>query len=512
MTDRATFLIDDADVPAVRNVMSHLAQIGYNELQVRERLALKDLKDLAWRAVPIYRKVQLAVRDVLATAIDLFLLQGALSPEELDGLFEKPDQDLLVRAGLLAIDDQGFARARASLFPVGTRLVFSDHAWPKLPHPGCVDVPHDQVMFVGSDSRWLARATVRRSVGSTLDLCTGSGVHAILAASHSQLVHAVDISPRAALCTRFNAQAAGATNVEVSVGNLFEPVHGECFDLITANPPFVPSPLNSIGYRDGGLSGEDVQKEIIEGLPHHLAPGGMAQIVTELGEREGESIADRLRSWLGDAPMDILILRLQEISAASYAMGHAQGDYDFGELLDSVEDWFDNLQTQGYSRIVSVLLAFQWSDPTFGPPWIRMETTQPPLSNAGTEIEAMFAAERQARDPRLFESLEQSRVRRVGPIGLREGRVLGGDLRATPEAQALGKALASLQWLDPIEREVLVLIEQPLMLSELIVRAGGLNLEETAVMAAVRSLIRRNLITLVTGDQNSIVHTLRGPV
>ena len=140
-------------------------------------------------------------------------------------------------------------------------------------------------MGIGRDSRLLARCTTPRTFRSALDLCTGSGIQALLASAHAQQVLAVDISPRAARCARFNAQASGATNVDVVVGDLFNAARGESFDLITANPPFVPSPLDTLRFRDGGRSGEDVQKRIVAGLPHHLAPGGMAQIVTELGER-----------------------------------------------------------------------------------------------------------------------------------------------------------------------------------------------------------------------------------
>jgi hypothetical protein len=499
LTDSATFLVDDIDVPAFRNAVSHIASAGYCETRVRERLGLSDLNDIRWRALPIYREEQLAVRDVLALAIDLFLLQGAIPEDELNQLFDKTDQDVLIRTGLLSIDEKKVAHARASLFPVRDCLVFSDHAWPMLPHPGCANVPHDQVMSVGTDSRWLARVTMRRPVGATLDLCTGSGVHALLAASHSQRVIAVDINPRAAQCTRFNVLASGATNVEVAVGNLYEPVRGGLFDLITANPPFVPSPVDSIWYRDGGHSGEDIQRHIIAGLPQHLAPGGIAQIVTELGERDDEPIAARLRGWLGGAPMDILILRLREHSATNYAIGHAEGDHDYGAFLDSVHDWADNLRTQGYSSIVSVLLAFQWSDQAFGPPWTLSEDSQPPLSDAGTEVEAMFIAERMARKPNLHKILEHSRVRRAGPIGLMESRVLGSELRANAQAQLLGKTLPIFQWLDPVEREVLVLMEEPLEMPELLVIARGLNIDDEAVFAAVGSLLRRGLVLLMDG-------------
>ena len=55
---------------------------------------------------------------------------------------------------------------------------------------------------------------MRRRVRRTLDLCTGSGIHALLAAAHSERVLAVDINPRAAQCARCNAQVAGAKNIE----------------------------------------------------------------------------------------------------------------------------------------------------------------------------------------------------------------------------------------------------------------------------------------------------------
>ena len=499
MTDPATFLVEETDLPALRNVLQQLARIGYCEAKVRERLGLADVTDLLWRALPVYRAERLAVRDPLSLAIDLFLLQGVIAGEELERLFGLSDREALVRAGVLCLDHQGRARARASLFPVGDCLVFSDHAWPKLPHPGCEEIPYDLVMSVGADSRWLTRATARRPFASALDLCTGSGVQALLAARHARRVLAVDINARAARCTRFNAQASGADNLQVVVGDLYQPAVGERFELITANPPFVPSPLDSLGFRDGGRSGEDVQRRIVEGVPQHLAPGGIAQIVTEIGERDEQPLADRVRDWLGDAPLDMVILRLREHSAASYAVGHAQGDRDFGVFLDSVRDWADNLRTQGYTRVVSVLIAFQWSDPASGPPWTLSVEALPPVRDLGQELEAMFVAERLARRADLHDLLAGGRLRRAGPIGLMESQVLGSELRAKAQAQLLGRSLKVVHWLDPVERELLVLLEQPLDLSGLVERAGGLAIDKEAVLAATGMLLRRGLILLTAG-------------
>jgi hypothetical protein len=87
MTEPANFLVSDADLPALRNVIVNLTQIGYSEAKVRERLGLRDLADLQWQALPLYRDERLAGRDPLDLAVDVFLLQGILPREELGRLF-----------------------------------------------------------------------------------------------------------------------------------------------------------------------------------------------------------------------------------------------------------------------------------------------------------------------------------------------------------------------------------------------------------------------------------------
>jgi hypothetical protein len=165
-----------------------------------------------------------------------------------------------------------------------------------------------------------------------------------------------------------------------------------------------------------------------------------------------------------------------------------------------VHDWADNLRTQGYTRVVSVLLAFQWSDPTLAPPWTRSEKSQPPQRNAGTEVEAALLAERMVRRFNFHEMLERGRVRRAGPIGLLEGRVLGRELPVNTQAELLGKALPILHRLDPVEREVLVLIEKSLAVPELLELAREFNLDKKAVFTALGSLIRRGFVLLTSAD------------
>jgi len=497
MTEPATFTADDADLPRLRDAVSKLSTLGYSENSVRERLGLEDLSHLQWRHRPMYHSERLANRDPLALAIDLFLLQGALPADELDRLFAPSDRDVLIRSALLAIDETGLARARASLFPVGNRLIFSDHAWPELPHPGYATVPYDHVMAVGRDSRNLARCTTRRKFQAALDLCTGSGIHALLASTHARQVLAVDINPRAARCARFNAQVSDVTNLEVAVGDLFEPVRSASFDLITANPPFVPSPLDTVRFRDGGPSGEDVQKRIVAGLPHHLAPGGMAQLVTELGERDHEPLVHRLRAWLNCAPMDIYILRLGEHTAMEYAVGHAKGD-TYQAFLDSTQEWASNLRAQGYVRIVSLVISFQWSDAACGPPWERVDESPSPHRAAGAEIDAAFRAERLTRRSDWEQVLKQTRLQRAGPIALLDAQVLGRDIPAKTKATLLGQALTFEHRLDPVERAILNRMDgqRRIAVPDLIGIFTALDVNELIVLAATRSLLRRQLLRI----------------
>jgi hypothetical protein len=491
-SQRAPFLAGDADVPALRDAVSAIARAGYCEDAVRERLGLADLCDLHWRDLPVYRDQRLAERDPLSLAIDLLLLQGALDPGELERLLPAPSREILLRTGLLEIDEAGLARARASLVPVGRQLIFADHAWPELPHPGHAAVAADQVMAPGFDSRYLARATFRRPVGAALDLCTGSGVQALLAASHARCVCAVDINPRAVGCTRFNARALGVANLEAVEGDLFEPVGEERFDLITANPPFVPSPLDTLRFRDGGPSGEDVQRRIVAGLPRHLAPSGMAQMVTELGERDGEFVAGRLRQWLAGAPMDIYVLRVATHSAAQYAAGHAKGG-DYASFLDSAGAWAANLRAQGYARVVTVLVAFQWSSPDCGPPWDRIDQSRPPRRAAGDEIEDAFRAERLARTPDIRRHIEASGLRRAGAVALLDASVLGAAIAPKTKATRLGQALEIEYELDPLERQLLAAMEGRFAAPELLRFCRQSGAPEPAALGAIRSLLRKRL-------------------
>ncbi|MEU5089099.1 class I SAM-dependent methyltransferase [Streptomyces sp. NPDC021356] len=155
------------------------------------------------------------------------------------------------------------------------------------------------VLGVGGASTTLAGITVRTPVGSALDLGTGSGIQALHASRHATRVTATDLNPRALHITALTLALSGAPAADLREGSLFEPVRvDETFDLIVSNPPFVISPGARLTYRDGGMSGDDLCRTLVQQAGERLSEGGFAQFLANWQHVEGEDWQDRLRSWV----------------------------------------------------------------------------------------------------------------------------------------------------------------------------------------------------------------------
>jgi release factor glutamine methyltransferase len=99
-------------------------------------------------------------------------------------------------------------------------------------------------VFRPRSDAWLLAAVARERDlvrdARVLDVFTGSGVLAVTAALvGARDVTAIDVSRRAVLTVRINARLNGV-RVRALRGDLFAPVAGERFDLILANPPYLP--------------------------------------------------------------------------------------------------------------------------------------------------------------------------------------------------------------------------------------------------------------------------------
>ena len=169
-----------------------------------------------------------------------------------------------------------------------------------------VIVPRSHIAELLKD-KWLVKARV----GKILDLCTGCGCLAVLAARAfpQALVDAVDLSPAALAVARKNVvRHRVARRVRMRRSDLFSALSARRYDLILANPPYVSAGAMAALPPEycheprlalaGGKDGLDLVARIIAAAPSHLACGG--RLVCEVGDgkRALERKFPRLRlSW-----------------------------------------------------------------------------------------------------------------------------------------------------------------------------------------------------------------------
>ena len=109
-----------------------------------------------------------------------------------------------------------------------------------------------------------------------LDMGTGSGALAIALAKRGANVTAIDINPLAVHCAAENATAHGlGGRVTACQGDLFAPIEGECFDLLTFNPPFYArTPRDLADHAWAAGDGCEVLWRFLAEARIHLLPGG----------------------------------------------------------------------------------------------------------------------------------------------------------------------------------------------------------------------------------------------
>ena len=201
-------------------------------------------------------------------------------------------------------------------------LIASD--WGEL--AGAIPGP-DHVMPVGGATRTLAALAAYGADERVLDVGTGCGYHAILAALCGARVTATDVSARALGYARFNAALAGA-EIDFRCGSLLEPVRGprfdpadavdsldslsaarERYDVVVSNPPFVitPEAARADGvrtYRDGGREGDSLLAELVGELRGVLAPGGRAWMLGNWEIKASDAARDRSFGSASDLSCD----------------------------------------------------------------------------------------------------------------------------------------------------------------------------------------------------------------
>ena len=275
-----------------------LRDAGYEPQRIQQRLATGDQLLARSPELPSYLR-RIGDADGLAVLIRLFLLGVPVLRARFDELVGTQLRARLAGAGLL-IRNGDVVHGAARIVPHDELLIPSDHA-------GAAEAHADHVPGVHRPSVALAHLTVRGQGERALDLCTGNGIQAILLAAHAESVVATDVNVRALAYAAFNAALNGAGNVETRAGSFFEPVEGEQFDLVVANPPYVVSPETAYLFRDGGMPGDAVSEQVVRDTPAALAPGAFASVLIAWS-LDPDDPTERPRSWLEGSGCDAFLL------------------------------------------------------------------------------------------------------------------------------------------------------------------------------------------------------------
>jgi release factor glutamine methyltransferase len=152
----------------------------------------------------------------------------------------------------------------------------------------------ESVYNPAEDSFLLAQNLTIKKDDLVLDVGTGCGIQAVLAAQNARKVVATDINPNAVRCAVYNASLNKvADKIEIRKGSLLEPVKvGERFDVIVFNAPYLPSEaceerdLTSRAWAGGESGRRIIDRFIIEALAHLTTNGRILLVQSTLSDVE----------------------------------------------------------------------------------------------------------------------------------------------------------------------------------------------------------------------------------
>jgi release factor glutamine methyltransferase len=149
------------------------------------------------------------------------------------------------------------------------------------------------VLIPRPETELLVDLALQRAFSSVVDLGTGSGAIALAIKQQrpQARVVAVEASAAALVVAQRNAVKHGL-EIEFRHGRWLEPLAGERFDLIVANPPYVAEGdphLADLGFEPRGAlvsgpDGLDAIREIVRDAPRYLSRGGWLLLEHGMGQ------------------------------------------------------------------------------------------------------------------------------------------------------------------------------------------------------------------------------------
>jgi SAM-dependent methyltransferase len=287
MTSETPLLLPSSETFAVTR--SFLQKAGYNEDTVCNFLGIQQICD--FEQVNLSRLPKDGAEPLGLLIRVFFLLQDA-DATEIKSNIPEDILEALQALDLLRETAEGSLTFQSPvwLYPVAGLILASDRK---------KDLQDAVFPAISPLSYRFLKRMSRSPASEALDLCSGSGVAALLLSQHCRRVIASDVSPRAVHFANFNCQLNDCDRVVAVESDFYSALEGKTFDRIVAHPPYVPSVSNAVVWRDGGATGEEPIRRIVDGLPRFLRPEGTFYASCGGFDTRDKTFEQRIRSWLG---------------------------------------------------------------------------------------------------------------------------------------------------------------------------------------------------------------------
>jgi methylase of polypeptide subunit release factors len=302
----------------------------------------------------------------------IFTLGESIAPESIASTLGDDFLEATVATGLLVFDttqERVSTRGLQIVSRLGQYFIVSTSRVAPAFDSQAADI------YLGPESYTLANYLQRRaprlpSAGRGLDLCSGSAIagQSLAALRRGIVWTGVDVSAQAVEAARYNALLNELSDRYTPVsGDLYAPVGDQRFQLIVANPPFIPVPstVDFPGYGDGGEDGLSVLAPLIQGLFAHLAPSGHAIVYAEgIGNERGPFVLDLLERVASNGlTIGLTILSTMTVDQTLFSIGRMLAAQQ-PSSLDQLKEWHRLFGELGVTRYDKFLIEAVVGEPS----------------------------------------------------------------------------------------------------------------------------------------------------
>lgn len=221
----------------------------------------------------------------------MFFLNNDMKREEVFRFFSEEDINSFIKSSILS-KSNGSYKFNIKLIPYKNMILSKGAGW----------FGKDSVIF----AEHLTKDLNGMSFDKTLDLCSGTGIQAMVSRKYSKRVTASDVREKSVQNAILNSKINNLKDITFLTSDLLKDISGK-YDLIIANPPYgiVSKDPDDKEY------GLHTVFELIENLDNYLENGGVAKIITESAVKDGKDmVLEKIKQVFGNKDYTIVLTPL----------------------------------------------------------------------------------------------------------------------------------------------------------------------------------------------------------